>query len=107
LEVTIQSPDRGDEARLLSSFLSWLDRHFGKQLSSIKIEYRQVAAFRHHQVWKYEFPWAELGAPVPAVGGAMLVQIVKPQALKKHVPSPNSALISPNIKATCYKTAIS
>ena len=43
VEVAIQSPDRGDEARLLSSFLGWLDRHFGKQLSSIKIEYRQAA----------------------------------------------------------------
>jgi hypothetical protein len=44
VEVAIQSPDRGDEARLLSSFLGWLDRHFGKQLSSIKIEYRQVGS---------------------------------------------------------------
>jgi len=43
VEVTIQSPNRGNEARLLSSFLGWLDRHFGKQLSSIKIEYRQSA----------------------------------------------------------------
>jgi len=49
VEVAIQSPDRGDEARLLSSFLGWLDRHFGKQLSSIKIEYRQAAAFRRHR----------------------------------------------------------
>jgi hypothetical protein len=40
VEVAIQSPERGDEARLLSSFLGWLDRHFGKQLSTIKIEYR-------------------------------------------------------------------
>jgi hypothetical protein len=40
VEITIQSTDRGDEARLLSSLLGWLDRHFGKQLSSIKIEYR-------------------------------------------------------------------
>src|SRR6201997_3097679 len=44
--AVIRSPDRGDEARLLSSFLGWLDRHFGKQLSSIKIEYRQAAAVR-------------------------------------------------------------
>jgi hypothetical protein len=44
VEVAIQSPDRGDEARLLSSFLGWLDRHFGKQLSSIKIEYRQAGS---------------------------------------------------------------
>ena len=49
VEVAIQSPDRGDEARLLSSFLGWLDRHFGKQLSSIKIEYRQAAASRHRR----------------------------------------------------------
>jgi hypothetical protein len=40
--VTIKSPDRGDEARLLSSFLGWLDRHFGDHLSSVKIEYRQT-----------------------------------------------------------------
>src|SRR6266702_4214293 len=43
VKVAIQSPDRGDEARLLSSFLGWLDRHFGKQLSSIKIEYRPAS----------------------------------------------------------------
>jgi hypothetical protein len=43
VEVAIQSPERGDEARLLSSFLGWLDRHFGKQLSSIKIEYGRAA----------------------------------------------------------------
>ena len=40
VEIIIQSPDRGDEARLLSSLLGWLDRHFGKQLLSIRIEYR-------------------------------------------------------------------
>ena len=40
VEIVIQSPDRGDEARLLSSLLGWLDRHFGKQLLSIRIEYR-------------------------------------------------------------------
>ena len=49
VEVAIQSPDRGDEARLLSSFLGWLDRHFGKQLSSVKIEYRQAASSRHRR----------------------------------------------------------
>jgi hypothetical protein len=49
LEITIQSPDRGDEARLLSSFLGWLDRHFGKQLLSIEIDYRQATASRHRQ----------------------------------------------------------
>jgi hypothetical protein len=40
VEIAIQSPDHADEARLLSSLLGWLDRHFGKQLLSIKIEYR-------------------------------------------------------------------
>ena len=49
VEVAIQSPDRGDEARLLSSFLGWLDRHFGEQLSSIKIEYQQAATSRRHR----------------------------------------------------------
>lgn len=42
VEVTIKSTDRGDEARLLSSFLGWLDRHFGDDLSSINIEYRKT-----------------------------------------------------------------
>jgi hypothetical protein len=41
IEVEIKSPERGDEARLLSSFLGWLDRHFGDQLSSVNIEYRR------------------------------------------------------------------
>ena len=41
VEVAIKSPERGDEARLLSSFLGWLDRHFGEHLSSVKIEYRK------------------------------------------------------------------
>ena len=41
VEVTIKSPNRGDEARLLSSFLGWLDRHFGDRLSSVNIEYRK------------------------------------------------------------------
>jgi len=43
VEVTIQSPERGDEARLMSSFLGWLDRHFGEQLLSISIKYRRAA----------------------------------------------------------------
>jgi hypothetical protein len=30
VEAVIKSPERGDEARLLSSFLGWLDRHFGR-----------------------------------------------------------------------------
>jgi len=40
VEVVIKSPGRGDEARLLSSFLGWLDRHFGEHLSSVNIEYQ-------------------------------------------------------------------
>jgi len=44
VEVAITSPERGDEARLLSSFLGWLDRHFGDRLSSVSIEYQQAAA---------------------------------------------------------------
>jgi hypothetical protein len=40
VEVAIKSPEPGDEARLLSSFLGWLDRHFGEQLSSVNIQYQ-------------------------------------------------------------------
>lgn len=40
VEAEVKSPDRGDEARLLSSFLGWLDRHFGNQLSSVNIQYQ-------------------------------------------------------------------
>jgi hypothetical protein len=40
VDVAIKSPERGDEARLLSSFLGWLDRHFGKHIASVNIEYR-------------------------------------------------------------------
>jgi hypothetical protein len=40
VSARIKSPDRGDEARLLSSFLGWLDRHFGKNLSSVNIQYQ-------------------------------------------------------------------
>jgi hypothetical protein len=40
VEVAIKSPERGDEARLLSSFLGWLDRHFGEDLSSVNIQYQ-------------------------------------------------------------------
>jgi len=40
VSARIKSPDRGDEARLLSSFLGWLDRHFGKELSSVNIQYQ-------------------------------------------------------------------
>jgi hypothetical protein len=42
VEAVIRSPDRGDEARLLSSFLGWLDRHFGEHLSAVNIRYRQA-----------------------------------------------------------------
>ena len=41
VEAVIKSPDRGDEARLLSSLLGWLDRHFGEYLSSVNIEYQK------------------------------------------------------------------
>ncbi len=40
--AVIRSPDRGDEARLLSSFLGWLDRHFGEHLAAVNIQYRQA-----------------------------------------------------------------
>jgi len=40
LSARIRSPDHGDEARLLSSFLGWLDRHFGKRLLSVNIQYQ-------------------------------------------------------------------
>jgi hypothetical protein len=46
VEVVIKSPERGDEARLLSSFLGWLDRHFGEQLASVNIQYQHTAAVR-------------------------------------------------------------
>ena len=46
VEVAIKSPERGDEARLLSSFLGWLDRHFGDDLSSVNIQYQQAAGRR-------------------------------------------------------------
>jgi hypothetical protein len=39
VKVVIKSPIPGDEARLLSSFLGWLDRHFGDQISSVNIQY--------------------------------------------------------------------
>jgi hypothetical protein len=46
VNVEIKSPDRGDEARLLSSFLGWLDRHFGDRLSSVNIQYQQASGRR-------------------------------------------------------------
>jgi len=42
VEVAITSPERGDEARLLSSFLGWLDRHFGEHLLAVNIKYRHA-----------------------------------------------------------------
>jgi len=47
VEAIIKSPNRGDEARLLSSFLGWLDRHFGEHLSTVNIEYRKAKARGH------------------------------------------------------------
>ena len=46
VSVEIKSPERGDEARLLSSFLGWLDRHFGDELSSVNIQYQKASAGR-------------------------------------------------------------
>ncbi len=40
VSARIKSPDRGDEARLLSSFLGWIDRHFGTQIASVSIQYQ-------------------------------------------------------------------
>lgn len=40
VSAKIKSPDRGDEARLLSSFLGWIDRHFGEQVASVNIQYQ-------------------------------------------------------------------
>jgi hypothetical protein len=42
----IRSPERGDEARLMSSFLGWLDRHFGDDIASVNIQYLPQAAPR-------------------------------------------------------------
>jgi hypothetical protein len=47
VDVQIRSPERGDEARLVSSFLGWLDRHFGDELSSVTIQYPPPARRRH------------------------------------------------------------
>jgi hypothetical protein len=44
--VEIRSPDIGDEARLLSSFLGWLDRHFGASVSSVNIQYQPAGGRR-------------------------------------------------------------
>jgi hypothetical protein len=44
--VEIKSPEHGDEARLLSSFLGWVDRHFGGEVSSVNIQYHPRAARR-------------------------------------------------------------
>jgi len=40
VSAKIKSSDHGDEARLLSSFLGWLDRHFGQRISSVNIRYQ-------------------------------------------------------------------
>jgi hypothetical protein len=40
VNVEIRSPEKGDEARLLSSFLGWLDRHFGDHVASVNIQYQ-------------------------------------------------------------------
>jgi hypothetical protein len=46
VNVKIKSPEAGDEARLLSSFLGWVDRHFGEQVSSVNIQYQPAATKR-------------------------------------------------------------
>jgi hypothetical protein len=46
VNVEIKSPESGDEARLLSSFLGWVDRHFGDQVSSVNIQYQPRATKR-------------------------------------------------------------
>jgi len=38
--VAIKSPDKGDEARLVSAFLGWIDRHFGDQVRTVTIRYQ-------------------------------------------------------------------
>ncbi|MPZ56917.1 MAG: hypothetical protein GEU91_10575 [Rhizobiales bacterium] len=40
ISVEIKSPDKGDESRLLSAFLGWLDRHFGDRVGSVNIQYQ-------------------------------------------------------------------
>jgi hypothetical protein len=49
VNAKIKSPEPGDEARLLSSFLGWLDRHFGDQLSSVNIQYQQATKTRRRR----------------------------------------------------------
>jgi hypothetical protein len=39
VSVEIKSPEKGDESRLLSAFLGWLDRHFGDAVQSVSIQY--------------------------------------------------------------------
>lgn len=46
VSARIKSSDRGDEARLTSSFLGWLDRHFGDYLSSVNIQYERAGGGR-------------------------------------------------------------
>jgi len=40
VSVDIHSPEKGDESRLLSAFLGWLDRHFGDRIGSVNIQYQ-------------------------------------------------------------------
>jgi len=47
--VEIKSPDKGDESRLLSAFLGWLDRHFGKEVASVNIQYDPKAVKRRRK----------------------------------------------------------
>jgi hypothetical protein len=49
VKVEIKSPARDDEARLLSSFLGWLDRHFGDEVSSVNIQYQPASTARRRR----------------------------------------------------------
>lgn len=44
VSVEIKSPDKGDESRMLSAFLGWLDRHFGDHIRSVSIQYQEREA---------------------------------------------------------------
>ena len=41
VSVEIKSPEKGDESRLLSAFLGWLDRHFGDHVRAVSIQYQE------------------------------------------------------------------
>jgi hypothetical protein len=47
--VEIKSTDKGDESRLLSAFLGWLDRHFGEHVQSVNIQYQEASASRQRR----------------------------------------------------------